>query len=71
MRKGSQCKTFSHIDTATGEKVFRDKTKYLKPESASIDAQKLNDSPKQIHKVYAYKCTSCHFFHVGRVTEII
>jgi len=69
MRKGFKCVTFSHIDVPTGKKVFKNKRKYLTPEEAICAANKFNSYPNHIHKVFPYKCTTCHFFHTGRLNE--
>lgn len=70
MRKGPKCKVFSHINTETGEHILKNKKKYLKPEQAIAEADRLNKLPKQIHKLLPYKCTTCHFFHIGRAGEL-
>ena len=70
MRKGSKCKVYSHTNVETGEQILKDKKKYLRPEQAIAEADRLNKLPKQIHKLFPYKCTSCHFFHIGRHYEL-
>jgi hypothetical protein len=69
MRKGSKCKVYSHT-LPNGEKVLKDKKKYLTPEKAIEECNMLNSKPKQIHKLIVYKCMKCHFFHLGRSTQI-
>lgn len=44
----------------------RKKKRYLTPELAIAAAIKLNALPNIIKKFIPYKCTVCHFFHVGR-----
>lgn len=64
MRKSSKCKYTIGVNTLS-------KRKYLKPEMAIEMADKINAMPNAIHKTVAYKCTVCHFFHVGRSTELL
>jgi hypothetical protein len=46
------------------------KKKFLKPEDAIAMANFLNTKPNIIHTMVAYKCTTCHFFHIGRSTKV-
>ena len=71
MRKGSQCLTFRRIDPITREKFYEKKKKYLRPEEAIKAANRLNSLPNRIHVVAPYKCTTCHFFHVGKLDQLI
>lgn len=45
------------------------KKKYLTPDLAIKQANYLNTLPNIIKKFVPYKCTVCHFFHVGRSNE--
>src|SRR6185312_16776240 len=49
----------------------RKKKKYLTPEQAITAANQLNALPNTIKKFKPYKCTVCHFFHIGRSHEDI
>ncbi len=42
------------------------KVKFLRPELAIAEAERLNNMPNAIKKYVPYKCTTCYFFHVGR-----
>lgn len=50
--------------------LLKVKKKYLRPEEAIKSAAKLNGDNSKIHMFSAYKCTTCHFFHVGRNHKI-
>jgi hypothetical protein len=52
-----------------GEKNF-DKKKYKTPEEAIQSASKLSNDPSKMHTFAAYKCETCHFFHVGRTNKL-
>lgn len=64
MRKSNKCEYTIGVNT-------RKKRKFLRPEEAMEEASRLNSLPHVIKKCVAYKCTACHFFHVGRTTEDI
>lgn len=64
MRKSNKCEYTIGVNT-------RKKRKFLRPEEAMDEATRLNSLPHVIKKCVAYKCTTCHFFHVGRTTEDI
>lgn len=64
MRKSNKCKYKIGVNEFS-------KRKYLRPEQAIAMANSLNSKPNSIHKTVAYKCTVCHFFHVGRSTEFL
>ena len=64
MRKSNKCEYTIGVNT-------RKKRKFLRPEEAMAEASRLNLLPHVIKKCVAYKCTTCHFFHVGRTTEDI
>ena len=68
--KNNVCKTFSHIGE-NGEKVWKDKVKFLTLDDAIIEAKRMNNLPKTIHKLVAYKCTVCHKYHIGRNGKLI
>lgn len=63
MQKSSKC-------TYKMGEVITQKKKYLRPEEATESAKKLNEDQTKLHLFAAYKCTSCHFFHVGRSHKI-
>lgn len=44
----------------------KDKRKFLRPEDAINESKKLNMRESTLHLYQAYKCTVCHFFHIGR-----
>lgn len=62
MRKSSKCNYKIGVN-------IRNKKKFLKPEDAIKEAERLNKMPNVIKKFVAYKCTTCFFFHVGRTNE--
>ena len=62
MRKSSKCEYTIGVNT-------RKKKRFLRPEEAIDEAERLNELPNIIKKFIAYKCTTCLFFHVGRSTE--
>jgi hypothetical protein len=64
MRKSNKCSYKIGINE-------RKKRKFLRPEEAMKEADRLNNQPNLIKKFVAYKCTVCYFFHVGRSTENI
>ena len=63
MQKSSKC-TYK-----MGEAV-KEKKRYLRPGDAIESAAKLNEDKTKLHIFAAYKCTTCHFFHVGRSHKI-
>lgn len=62
MRKSGKCEYTIGVNT-------RKKNKFLRPEEAVTEANRLNELPNVVKKFIAYKCTTCNFFHVGRSTE--
>lgn len=64
MRKSNKCEYTIGVNT-------RKKRKFLRPEEAVKEAERINKLPHVIKKCVAYKCTVCHFFHVGRTHEDI
>ena len=64
MRKSNKCEYTIGVNK-------KKKRKYLKPEEALAEAARLNSLDHVIKKCVAYKCTTCHFFHVGRTSEDI
>ncbi len=62
MRKSHKCKYTIGVNTF-------DKVKFLHPEDAIKDAERMNKLPTTIRKFIAYKCTTCNFFHIGRSVE--
>ena len=44
----------------------KDKKKYDTLDDAIEAARKINLSGKNVRKAVAYKCTTCHKYHVGR-----
>jgi hypothetical protein len=64
MRKSAKC--FYTIGVNT-----KFKKKYLHPEDALKEVERINSIPNAIKKMIAYKCTTCSFFHIGRSTEDI
>jgi hypothetical protein len=63
MQKSSKC-------TYKMGEVVKEKKRYLRPEDAIESAAKLNEDKTKLHIFAAYKCTTCHFFHVGRSHKI-
>jgi hypothetical protein len=52
-----------------GEKTYKIK---LKTDVEAInEAKRLNLKPNMIHKVIAYKCSICGYYHVGKSFKII
>lgn len=62
MRKSGKCEYTIGVNT-------RKKKKFLRPEEAIDEVNRLNNLPNVVKKFIAYKCTTCHFFHVGRSSE--
>ena len=62
MRKSNKCSYKIGINE-------RKKRKFLRPEEAMNEANRLNKQPNLLKKFIAYKCTVCCFFHVGRSNE--
>ena len=62
MRKSNKCSYKIGIKE-------KKKVKFLKPEEAIKEADFLNSKPNIIKKYVPYKCTVCHFFHIGRSWE--
>lgn len=62
MRKSFKCQYTIGVNT-------KNKKKFLRPEDAIAEADKINRMPQSIKKVIAYKCTTCQFFHIGRSSE--
>lgn len=54
------------IKYENGLPVERQKRQFNTLEEAIVECKKLNQSPRQIHKLVAYKCNRCHKFHIGR-----
>jgi len=45
---------------------IRYKKKLISDKLAIKEAKRLNNKPNQIHKVIAYKCSICGYYHVGK-----
>ena len=48
-----------------GDKMVQ-KKRYLRPEEAMKAADLMNLDVSKLHYFSAYKCTTCHFFHIGK-----
>ena len=68
--KNNVCKTFSHIGEDQ-EKVYKHKKKFETLEGAIIEAKRINNLDKTIHKVVSYKCTICYKYHIGRNGKLV
>ena len=53
-----------------GERIVS-KEQYETNEIAIEVCRRINQQPKQIHKVVPYKCTFCHKFHVGKNGKLL
>ena len=65
-----------HCDTLVkteldGGKVYKPKIAYNTQAEAIQVAKHMNSKPKQIIKLVAYKCKSCHKYHIGRNGKVI
>jgi hypothetical protein len=69
MNKSPVCTRLLYIDPKTGKHVRTDKKKFLKPEEAIKAANRLNAKDNVLHKVEAYKCTTCLRFHIGKTKK--
>ena len=50
--------------TVNGNTTY--KVKHKTSEEAIEAAKKMNQKENQIHKVVAYKCAICGFYHIGK-----
>ena len=66
----SKCTTFSHIDE-NGNIIEKPKRAYKTDKEAIKAAQLMNLKAKQIHKLVAYKCPICQFYHIGKSNRLI
>lgn len=64
------CQTFSHIDD-NGMMIMKDKKKFLTDKEAIAEAKRVNALDKTIHKLVAYKCKKCQYWHIGRTHKLI
>lgn len=62
MRKSNKCEYKIGVNT-------RKKKRFLRPEDAIAEAEMVNKQPNVLKKFIPYKCTVCHFFHIGRSSE--
>ena len=69
MNKSPIYQKLVYIDSKTNKKVFKNKKKYKHPEETLRVVKIMNNSDKQIHKVEAYKCTTCLRFHIGKTKK--
>lgn len=46
-----------------------EKKKFTREEDAFEVCKKINSNSKQIHKVVAYKCPNCRFYHIGKTNK--
>jgi hypothetical protein len=65
-----ECTTIERYDT-NGSPVLRAKRQFETLDEAIAAAKKVNSNDKIIHKVVAYKCTSCFKYHVGRNGKVL
>lgn len=65
----SKCDGFVHIEN--GIKIFKPKKKFTTDNDAIEAARIKNADPFTIHKLVAYKCKSCNFWHIGRTNKVI
>ncbi len=49
-----------------GTKIYKPKKKFNTLDEAIATAKIVNSKDHVIHKVVAYKCISCHKYHIGR-----
>ena len=54
-----------------GEKVFKKKVPYNTLDEAILEAKKVNTKDQTIHKLFGYKCTYCHKYHIGRQGKLL
>ena len=56
-------------------KIINGEKRYKKKLKTDIDAineaKRLNSKPNAIHKVVAYKCSLCLYYHVGRSFKLL
>jgi hypothetical protein len=64
----TKCDKFSHLDKS-GNMIYIPKKKFNSDKEAIEEAKRINVLPKTIHKVVAYKCITCHLWHVGRTKK--
>jgi hypothetical protein len=65
-----KCKRFHYLDELK-KPVYIDKIKYISLEQAIEHAKKENTKEKHIHKLIAYKCNICGFYHIGRNKTVL
>jgi hypothetical protein len=60
-----ECKTLFRFDK-DGNKIYKDKKKFISLDDAIKECKIQNASDFQIHKLVSYKCKVCGFYHIGR-----
>ncbi len=54
-----------------GKKVFKKKESFNTMDEAILAAKKMNCKEMTIHKLFAYKCTYCRKYHIGRNGKLL
>lgn len=57
--------------TEDGTEVKRNKKKFETSDIAIITAKKINAMEGTIHKLVAYKCSKCGFYHIGHTNKVL
>ena len=65
-----QCTTLDRVEE-NGVMVMRPKKQFDTLDRAIAVAKIENAKPEHIHKVVAYKCDTCHKYHVGRNGKVL
>ena len=65
-----KCDTLVRTE-ADGKKVFKKKEPFNTLDEAILEAKRMNCKESTIHKLFAYKCTYCHKYHIGRNSKIL
>ena len=65
-----QCTTLDRVEE-NGNMVMRPKKQFDTLDRAIAVAKIENAKPEHIHKVVAYKCDTCHKYHVGRNGKVL
>jgi hypothetical protein len=70
VKSNNPCQRFKSFDN-DGNPIFVDKIKYNTDKEAIEAARQMNIQEKVIHKLVAYKCPVCHYWHIGRNKTVL
>jgi hypothetical protein len=70
MKSETPCKRFKCLDR-NGDHIFVDKVRFKTDKEAIEAARVMTLHENTIHRLVAYKCPVCHYWHIGRNRSVL